>query len=177
MPEAKGSPWRSKLFRKHALQGVQNLTSIPTLWSHRITYLLHGGGDNIQPPKGARGYPWIYQPISILLQGAKADLSPSSKCSASSREQCLFSVATQRRQGDLVIKCPRADTGQEDLGMFIWGHQMLMAGFWLLPTSHSSQSTFPRDFPCSPLSSPRSLTCRRFLRSPCRTPSSGQPGL
>ena len=41
----------------------------------------------------------------------------------------VSSLATQRRQGDLVIQCPRDDTGQEDLGMFTWGHQMLMAGF------------------------------------------------
>lgn len=72
------------------------------LRSYSVIELSQMGGDAVQAPKGA-GDLSAKQPAHIFLApGARADLSPSSQCSASSRDQS-FLTGTQRRQGDLFI--------------------------------------------------------------------------
>lgn len=72
---------------KHALKGVQNLTLILTLWSIELHISHMWEGITYSIPRSRRPFLPSYQLISFLLQGAKADLSSSSKCSASSSEK------------------------------------------------------------------------------------------
>lgn len=110
--------------------------------------------------KEQKALPPKLAPLSFSLQGAQADLSPSSKCCKLS-ELPLPSAASQRRQEDLLISGVQGLTQeQRNLGMVIWEHQMLMVSFWLLLRGHLPQSIFLRSFLSSPLGSPRSWTWR-----------------
>ena len=148
MPEAKGRPQRSSSLESVHLQGVQNLTSILTLWSHRITNLSYVGRDNIQDPKGAKG-PSSKLPTNIFLTPGWQGW-PFAQLKVLCKLPSL--LVTQRRQGALVINSvQRLTQEQEDLGMVIWGHQMLMASLQLLPRSLSLPPTF-QGISCTSLS-------------------------
>lgn len=67
VPETKGSLWRSQLFRKHALKGVQNLDLILNLWSieSHMSHMWEGITNSLS--RSRRPFLPSYQLINIFL--------------------------------------------------------------------------------------------------------------